>query len=86
MKIFSSFSNISGWYRLLIVASVIWFLFSLVFTDPWTHKMPDFMGGYTENNWDQFLTIGIAPLIIFWGLIWIVCGFKKDKTLPRKQS
>lgn len=79
MKILPSFSNLSGWYRLWVVASVIWFVFALIYTDPWSRRMPDFVGGYTENNWNEFLVVGMMPLLFFWGIVWVVSGFKKRK-------
>jgi len=79
MEIFSNFSKLSGWYRLWVVASVIWLLASLIISDPWSHSGTDILGGgtYTANNWNGFLKTGITPLVIFWGVLWITRGFKK---------
>ncbi len=54
------FSRLSGWYRLLAVASIVWVIFFLI-------------------NWDEFLLFGILPVIVIWGVIWIVQGFRQKK-------
>ena len=30
------------------------------------------------TNWEEFLTVGIMPIIFLWGSIWIVRGFRKN--------
>ena len=60
MSIEKIFYRLSGWYRLLVVASVVWVVFFLI-------------------NWDKFLTFGVLPVIIIWGVIWIVQGFRQKK-------
>ena len=78
MKLFSRFSELSGWYRLLIVISIIWVIVALIGTNPWTYSSSR---GGSYNNWDNFFLVGILPVAILWGVIWIRQGFKKDKIL-----
>jgi hypothetical protein len=72
-------SKLSGWYRLLIVSSVCWIIGALIAIDPWTRY-----GRRAGNNWDEFLLVGILPIVIFWGLIWIVQGFRKARKKGEK--
>ena len=78
-------TKISGWYRLLIIASIIWIIVSLVTIDPWTQNYSPFPFSETTNlvsHWDKFFRIGILPVVILWGLIWVINGFRNKK---RKQ-
>lgn len=68
MGLFSSFSSLSGWYRLLVVASVLWIIFTASEIEPWR-------GGW--NNLDDFLLYGILPAVALCGLLWIIQGFKQ---------
>lgn len=74
MSIISMLSKLSGWYRLLIVSSVCWIIGALIVIDPWARY-----GRRSGNNWDEFLLVGILPVVIFLGLIWIVQGFNKAR-------
>jgi hypothetical protein len=76
MDIFSSFSKLSAWYRLLLVASITWIIIALIMTYPWTH-FHSLGGGGSTNNWSGFLSVGILPVALLWGIIWIVHGFRK---------
>lgn len=29
--------------------------------------------------WDMFLSLGIFPIVIIWGIYWVISGFKRDK-------
>jgi hypothetical protein len=69
--------KISGWYRLLIFISTIWILGVLALSKPWSYSR---RAGYVNfKNLDDFIVIGLSPVILCWGIIWIVQGFKKDK-------
>jgi hypothetical protein len=68
MGIFPSFPKLSSWYRLLLVASIIWIIIALIVSDPWTRSSGR-LGSY--NNWDDFLSVGILPVVILWGIIWM---------------
>jgi len=72
MNLLSFFSKLSGWYRLLTVGSIVWFLVALIITDPWTRSG----WGGSHNNWNEFLVSGVLPIVALWGIIWIVQGFK----------
>lgn len=75
-------TKISGWYRLLIIASIIWAIVSLVIIDPWTHDHHPFLLSETTilvNHWGKFLRIGILPVVTFWGLLWVINGFRNKK-------
>ncbi|MFH1672645.1 MAG: hypothetical protein ABIF87_04390 [Pseudomonadota bacterium] len=81
MSLISSFTKLSGWYRIGIVVSIIWIIVALIATDPWTH-----LGrrGGSYNNWDVFLLVGILPVVALWGFVWIRHGFNKDKIESNK--
>ena len=69
MGLFSSFSDFSGWYRLLIVASTIWVLSIAIVYEPWRRSY----------DIDDFLLFGILPVFALWGFLWIIRGFKKKE-------
>jgi len=73
MGLINSLATISVWYRLLIVASLVWVIFTLIETDPWTRNIS---GLGSRNNWDEFLSVGILPVLILWGIVWIIKGIK----------
>jgi len=50
-------------YRLLIVISVLWIICSMILIKPW----------YTKNL-HAFLFFGILPIVIFWGIVWVIEG------------
>ena len=33
--------------------------------------------GFARFPWDDFL-IGISPIVIMWGIYWVISGFKRD--------
>ncbi len=61
----SSFSRIGGWVRLAIMGSVVWPAGAAFFLKPW------------NGDWSLFLYAGMGPVIIFWGIYWVLSGFKK---------
>jgi len=65
-----------GFLRIGIVLSVLW-LFVMAFE----HSMWQ-RGGILGNNLDDFVAQGVLPLVIFWGLVWAIAGFrnKDDET------
>jgi len=34
---------------------------------------------YSYSNWDVFFLIGALPVIVLWGIIWIVRGFRTTR-------
>ncbi|MFX1538021.1 MAG: hypothetical protein ACFFDI_27825 [Promethearchaeota archaeon] len=75
MSLFSSFSKLSGWYRLLVVASILWILFALIEIEPWYRSR----GRGNYSHLDEFLLFGILPVVAIWSLLWVIQGFKKNK-------
>ncbi len=71
-------SELSGWYRVAFVMSLIWIIGVLIGIEP--RQLYSQSGrGRSYVNIDDFLLIGVLPVVIFWGLIWIVKGFKKSE-------
>lgn len=33
----------------------------------------------TVNNWDEFFLYAVLPIVLFWGILWIVKGFWKNR-------
>lgn len=71
--------------RIATVACICWLVIALFFTDPFSHEAwPDNRMG---NNWDMFVVIGLLPVVIILGTMWIWRGKKdsdqdKDNTNP----
>ena len=59
--------KISGRWRLAILASVIWLAAMALWLKPWT------------DNQTLFVGIGAAPVIVGWGVWWVVSGFKQKR-------
>ena len=57
-------------HRLIVVLSIIWLLASANKTEPY-----DEYGDITH-----FMQLGIMPLVVLWGFIWIAKGLTKVKT------
>ena len=60
-----SFLEISGWLRLAIMASILWPAGAAFYLKPW------------NDHWPMFFYVGIGPVILFWGLFWVLSGFRK---------
>jgi hypothetical protein len=57
--------RITGFIRLALFGSMAWILATAVYLEPWT-------------RWDQhYLIVGVGPVLLFWGLIWIISGYRK---------
>ena len=61
--------KLSGWYRLWIVLSFLWILFFYTGMEVWEYP----------SHQKEFILIGVLPVIIFWGFIWVYKGFKPNK-------
>jgi hypothetical protein len=59
--------KISGRWRLAILASVIWLVATILWLQPWT------------GNQTLFVGVGAAPVIVGWGLVWVMAGFKRRR-------
>lgn len=67
--------------RILIVGSISWVIGVLIYIDPWykTYK-PNTVKRVTGfSKWDDFFLYGIVPIIIFWGILWIIRGYNQTK-------
>ena len=70
--------------RIAIVACICWLVIALFFTDPFSHENSF---RRMENSWDMFAVIGLLPVVIILGTMWIRRGKKdpdqdKDNTNP----
>jgi hypothetical protein len=54
-------------WRLALLVTIVWILGTTAFFRPWQGKT------------GLFLLIGIGPLIVGWGITWVVAGFGRDK-------
>jgi len=57
--------EISGWLRLAIMASILWPAGGAFYLKPW------------NGHWPMFFYVGIGPVILFWGVFWVLSGFRK---------
>ena len=58
-------SRISGWLRLAILGAILWLAGTAFFLKPW------------NSGWPIFFYIGLGPVFLFWGLYWVLSGFRK---------
>lgn len=68
--VFSSISSLSGWYRLLVMISIVWVMLALIYS----------------TNWRLFVLYGVLPATIFWGLIWIEAGFRTSRNVVQYKN
>jgi len=66
--------KISQTIQLSILMSVFWPIFSFFYL--WEPGVKFNLHIFFRN----FILMGVLPLVIFWGTLWVVQGFKKDKT------
>ena len=59
--------KISGRWRLAILASLVWLAATALWFQPWA------------GSPIQFVVIGAAPVIVGWGLVWVMAGFRKRR-------
>jgi hypothetical protein len=58
---------LSGKFRLAILISFLWlFVLSAIYV-PW------------RGQWLAFLYAGVGPLIVAWGLYWVLSGFRSRR-------
>ena len=55
-----------------------------IYVDPWYRSGTSSAGlrgirRYSYSNWDDFFLIGVLPVIVLWGIIWIVRGFRATR-------
>ena len=64
----------------MIFISAIWLFGVLVYINPWYQSGSGLGGGsYGHSNWNDFFLIGVIPIIVLWGIIWIVQGFRNTQ-------
>jgi hypothetical protein len=59
--------KMSGRWRLAILASVIWLAAMALWLQPW------------RGNQTLFVGVGAAPVIVGWGVVWVMAGFKRRR-------
>ena len=69
-------SKLSGWLRLGIIVSTIWLLGVFAGTNPLDYS----------GQWDDFIGMGLLPIIILWGIYWIIHGFKSTSSEMTKRA
>lgn len=57
---------LTGLMRLAILITVLWVAGTAILLKPWN-----------SNKLLSWLSLGIAPAFIFWGLLWVYFGYKK---------
>ncbi|MGD9159808.1 MAG: hypothetical protein PVG39_15440 [Desulfobacteraceae bacterium] len=57
--------KLTGWNRMAILLSILWLAFFAFYLEPW------------NNEWQIFLYAGISPVVLYWGIFWIILGFRK---------
>jgi hypothetical protein len=57
--------RLSGRFRLAILASVIWPAAAALWLRPW------------QGNQLLFVALGAAPVIVGWGVYWVLAGFRQ---------
>ena len=62
--------QMSGWLRLAVMASALWPAGTAFFLKPW------------NAQWSTFCYVGLGPVVLFWGLFWVLSGFRKGRRNP----
>jgi len=60
-------SKMTGWVRLAVMVSILWPAVMVFFLKPW------------NGNWPMFLYVGIGPVVLSWGVFWVLSGFRKGR-------
>ena len=60
-------TKITGRWRLAILVSLVWLAATALWFKPWA-------GATTP-----FVVIGAAPVVVGWGLVWVVAGFRRRR-------
>ena len=59
--------KLAGRWRLFILVSVVWLAAAVLWFQPWA-------GAPT-----RFVVLGAGPVIVSWGLVWVVAGFRRRR-------
>ena len=62
-----SYLKLSGSLRLAILGSLVWLFLTAVYFEPWHRALP------------LYLCTGAGPVVLLWGVLWIVAGFRKHR-------
>lgn len=62
-----SLLSIPGQLRLAIVVSAVWIIVWAAYLRPW------------HSGLLPFTLIGLCPVLLGWGVIWVVAGFRKKQ-------
>jgi len=59
--------NLSGWKRLSLLLSAIWIfaIFAFIYKE------------HSHFKLGTFIACGILPIIVLWGMYWVIQGFKR---------
>ncbi len=57
--------GLTGCHRVAIVASILWPALLAFYLEPW------------NTGWFIFLSIGVFPVGLAWGMYWVLSGFRK---------
>ena len=60
-------SKMTGWVRLAVMASILWPAVMVFFLKPW------------NGSWPMFFCVGIGPVVLSWGVFWVLSGFRKGR-------
>jgi hypothetical protein len=53
--------------RIAIVCSIFWFFLVLAGMEPWQK-----ITRWHKTGWDDFIFVAVLPLIVLWGIWWIL--------------
>ena len=59
--------KITGRWRLAILVSMVWLAATVLWFQPWS------------GDQTRFVVIGVAPVVVGWGLVWVAAGFRKRR-------
>ena len=59
--------RLTVWKRLAITASLLWPVLLALYLKPW------------NNHWHIFLYVAVGPVVLAWGISWVVSGFRKER-------
>ncbi len=63
-------------FRLMVVLSILWFLFCVVAIEPLQYDSLYHFGYY---NISTFVLVCLTPLAVIWGLVWVLKAVAKDR-------
>ena len=85
------FSRLSGWFKLLLLITVAWVIGVFIYVGPLDQspetivRWEDFTK-FDYINWKNFALIGILPVVVVWGTIWVVHGFRDTRNQSNQED